>query len=233
MSEGARSLSWSGRGADVSRRGRIGVLQGRSSLCTPRGGDPCLRHQLQVLQRQAARPRLEPADRALLAAFSRVLSRSGWRSSFLVAPATLLRWHRLLVSRRWTNPRRGQVGRPPIARELRQLILRLAHENPAWGYRRIQGELARLGITVAASTVWAILKREGIEPAPRRTGLSWSEFLRLQAGGMIACDFLTVDTVWLRRLYVLFSIELETRRVRCSVSQRTPIAGGSRSKRAT
>jgi putative transposase len=119
-----------------------------------------------------------------------------------------------LVRRRWTYARRRKPGRPPIAGELHRLILRLACENPAWGYRRIQGELARLGIAVAPSTVWAILKRDGIEPAPRRVTLGWSEFLHLQADGVIACDFLTVETVWLRRLYVLFFIEHQTRRIR-------------------
>jgi hypothetical protein len=102
---------------------------------------------------------------------------------------------------------------PPSAGELRQLILRLAAENPTWGYRRIQGELYGLGLLVAPSTVWAILRRNGVEPAPRRASLSWSEFLRRQAAGIIACDFFTVETVWLRCPYVLFFIELDTRRV--------------------
>jgi putative transposase len=192
-----------------------------------------LRHQLQVLRRQVTRPRLEPADRALLAAFSRLLLNAGVRSVFLFTPTTLLRWHRELVRRRWTYPHRRQPGRPPIAGELRRLILRLAGENPAWGYRRLQGELARLGIAVAPSTVWAILKREGIEPAPRRARLSWSEFLRLQAAGIVACDFLTVETVWLRRLYVLFCVELETRRIRLLGVTANPESGWSHSRRAT
>ncbi len=171
-----------------------------------------LRHQLHVLRREVARPRLEPADRALLAAFSRTLPRQVWRS-FLFQPATLLRWHQQLVRRRWTDRRGTRTGRPAIARELHQLILRLAAENPAWGYRRIQGELAGLGLAVAPSTVWAILRKNGIEPAPRRASLSWSEFLRRQAAGIIACDFFTVETIGLRRLYVLFFIELGSRRV--------------------
>jgi putative transposase len=171
-----------------------------------------LRHQLHVLRREIARPRLDPADRALLAAFSRALPRAVWRS-FLFQPATLLRWHQQLVRRRWRYRRRSSPGRRPIAAEVRQLILRLAAENPTWGYRRIQGELAGLGILVAPSTVWAVLRRNGVEPAPRRASLSWSEFLRRQAAGVIACDFFTVETVWLRRLYVLFFIELESRRV--------------------
>jgi putative transposase len=171
-----------------------------------------LRHQLHVLRREVARPRLEPADRALLAALSRILPREVWRS-FLFQPATLLRWHQQLVRRRWTYRRSSTTGRPAVAGELRQLILRLAAENPTWGYRRIQGELAGLGLAVAPSTVWAILRKNGIEPAPRRASLSWSEFLRRQAAGVIACDFFTVETVWLRRLYVLFFIELDSRHV--------------------
>ena len=170
-----------------------------------------LRHQLHVLQRQVARPRLRPDDRLLLAALSRSLPRSAW-STLFVSPATLLRWHRELVARRWTYSR-STVGRPRTDRGISELVLRLARENPTWGYRRIQGELVGLGIRVAPSTVWAILRRHGIEPAPRRAELSWSQFLRAQASAIIACDFLTVDTVWLRRLYVLFFIELATRRV--------------------
>ena len=170
-----------------------------------------LRQQLEVLQRQVARPRLRPADRVLLAPVSRVLPRSAW-SSFLVSPATLLRWHRQLVARRWTD-RRRRVGRPRTDSGVSELVLRLARENPRWGYRRIHGELVGLGIPLAPSTVWAILRRYGIEPAPRRAELSWSEFLRAQATALIACDFLTVDTLWLRRLHVLFFIELATRRV--------------------
>jgi putative transposase len=131
----------------------------------------------------------------------------------LFRPRTLLGWQQQLVRRRWTYRRRSSPGRPPIAGELRQLILRLAAENPTWGYRRIQGEMAGLGLVVAPSTVWAVLRRNGIQPAPRRASLSWSEFLRRQAASVIACDFFTVETVWLRRLYVLFFIELDRRRV--------------------
>jgi putative transposase len=170
-----------------------------------------LRHQLHVLQRQVTRPRLRPVDRLMLAALSRSLPRPAW-SSFFVSPATLLRWHRTFVARRWTYLGRP-VGRPRTSRGVTQLVLRLARENPSWGYRRIHGELVGLGIVVAPSTVWAILRRHGFEPAPRRAELRWSEFLRAQASAIIACDFLTVDTVFLRRLYVLFFIELASRRV--------------------
>src|SRR6266516_6906604 len=124
-----------------------------------------LRHQLRVLQRQVPRPRLTQADRALLAVFSRVLARRAWRRSLFVTPATLMRWHRELVARRWTYPHR-RPGRPPTPTEVRALVVRLARENPGWGYRRIQGELLGLGIKPAASTVWTILKEAGIEPAP-------------------------------------------------------------------
>jgi transposase len=126
-----------------------------------------LRHQLRVLERQAARPQLTHADRALLAAFGRVLPRRIWRSSLFVTPATLLRWHRELVARRWTYPHR-RPGRPSTSSEVRQLVVRLAVENPSWGYRRIQGELVGLGIKLAPSTVWTILREAGIEPAPKR-----------------------------------------------------------------
>jgi putative transposase len=169
-----------------------------------------LRHQLQVLRRQVARPELALRDRAILAAASRVLPKIRW-GSFFVRPETILGWHRRLVARRWTYPRR--TGRPAIRAEIRRLVVRLAGENETWGYRRIQGELKGLGIVVAPSTVWEILRREGIDPAPRRAGLSWKEFLRAQASSVVACDFLTVDTVFLRRLFILFFIELETRRV--------------------
>jgi len=169
-----------------------------------------LRHQLRVLERQVGRAQLQPADRALLAAFSGALPRRAW-SSFLVTPATLLRWHRELVARRWTYPHR-RPGRPATPDVVRELVLRLARENPGWGYRRIQGELVGLGVSLAASTVWEILRREGIEPAPRLES-SWREFLRRQAASIVECDFLTVDTVFLKRFYILFFIELASRRV--------------------
>ena len=171
-----------------------------------------LRHQLRVLERQVARPTLTPADRVLLAAFSRVLPRRAWKTSLLWTPATLMRWHRELVARRWTYPHR-RPGRPPTRAEVRALVVRLGRENPSWGYRRIQGELVGLGIKLAASTVWTILKEAGIEPAPKRLEQKWSEFLRAQAASILECDFLTVDTLFLKRFYVLFFIELATRRV--------------------
>jgi putative transposase len=169
-----------------------------------------LRHQLHVLGRPVKRPGLKPHDRVLLAAASRVLPRRRWASLF-VRPETIMRWHRALVARRWTYPRR--TGRPPKPTEIRRLVVRIAEENPTWGYRRIQGELKHLGIAIAPSTVWSILQAEGIDPAPRRAGLSWNEFLRSQAKGIIACDFVAVDTAFLRRFYALVFIEIATRRV--------------------
>ena len=170
-----------------------------------------LRHQLAVLRRQIPRPRLEPADRALLAAVSRVLPRARW-SCFFVQPETLLRWHRRLVAGAWAYPHR-QTGRPPLDHHIQQLIVRLAAENPRWGYQRIKGELLRLGVPVSATAIRTTLRRHRLDPAPRRATKSWPAFLRQQAAGIVACDFFTVDTVWLRRLYVLLFIELDTRRV--------------------
>jgi putative transposase len=170
-----------------------------------------LRHQLTVLRRHTPCPRLEPADRALLAALSRALPRARW-SCFLVKPETLLRWHRRLVAGAWTYPHR-QTGRPPLNPEVQQLIVRLAKENPTWGYHRIKGKLQRLGVEVSATAIRTTLRRHGLDPAPRRAAGTWRAFLRQQAAGIVACDFFTVDTVFLRRLSVLFFIEHDTRRV--------------------
>ncbi len=168
-----------------------------------------LRHQLGVLQRQVERPRLTEVDRSLLAAIAQALSRPR-RAGWLVTPDTLLRWHRRRIARHWTHPRRSP-GRPATAIELQRLVTRMAADNPTWGYRRIHGELIGLGHRLAASTVWQILKNHGVRPAPDRTAVTWTQFLRSQAA--VACDFATVDTVLLRRYYLLFFIDITTREV--------------------
>ena len=166
-----------------------------------------LRHELEVLRRQVARPKLGMADRALLAAAGVHLPRPS-RAVLLVTPRTLLRWHQALVRRKWRQPR-GRVGRPPLAPEVRELVLR----NPRWGHRRICGELRKLGFMVSATSIRRFLARAGFEPAPRGGGPSWREFLRSQATSIIACDFLTVETILLRRFYVFFFIAHASRRV--------------------
>ena len=146
-----------------------------------------LRHELAVLRRQHPRPSLQPADRALLAALSRLLPRARW-SIFLVRPETLLRWHRRMVRRRWTYPTTPK-GRPAISDEVQQLVVRLARENPRWGYQRIHGELLRLGVRVSASSIRRVLRAHGLDPAPRRAPTSWRAVLRAQASAMVASDF--------------------------------------------
>jgi hypothetical protein len=170
-----------------------------------------LRHELAVLRRQVPRPRLDERDRVFLAAASRVLGRAS-RSLFFVRPDTLLGWHRQLVRRRWTYAGR-RPGRPALCEETHALVLRLARENPRWGYQRIVGELAGIGVGVSATTVAKILRQAGVPPAGARAQLDWREFLRTHAASIIACDFFTVDTLWLGRLYVLFFLELSSRRV--------------------
>ena len=163
-----------------------------------------LRHQLRVL-----------------AAASRAIPRDRW-VAFLVTPATLLRWHRELVRRKWTYRRTGKPGRPPIGAAIRALIRRLARENPRWGCVRIEGELRKLGIRVAATTIRTLLRTARAGPAPRRTGPTWTEFLRAQAHGIIACDFCTVETAWLRTLSILVFIELGSRRIHLSPATAHP-----------
>jgi transposase InsO family protein len=165
-----------------------------------------LRHELAVLRRQISRPRLHDPDRVFLAATGQLLVR-GTRS-FFVRPDTLLDWHRQLVRKRWTYARR-RPGRPAVSEEIRELVLRLARENPRWSYKRIVGELAGAGVGVSATTVAKILRQSGVSPAGGRAQLSWRAFLRAHADSIIACDFFTVETLWLGRLYVIFFLELE------------------------
>jgi putative transposase len=176
-----------------------------------------LRHQLAVLQqRQPRRPKLKWADRALLATLLGVIPKARCRGlRLLVAQDTILRWHRDITRRRWAaRSKRGETGRSATRRNIKAPVLRLARENPEWGYRRIHGELAGLGVTVAASTVWEILKKAGIDPAPRRSASTWSQFLRSQAEMIVACDFFTADLVDGTQAYVLAVIEHATRRIR-------------------
>ena len=192
----------------------------KETLGSERPRSLSFRHQLAVMKRKAGRPKLRRLDRVLLAALSRLVPRQRW-SCFIVSPQTILRWHRELVARKWTF-KRARTGRPPLDSELVALIISMARENPRWGCIRIKGELQGLGHRVGVTTIRTILRRAGIDPAPRRDGPSWSEFLRSQARGIVACDFFTVETAFLRTLYVLSFIHIRTRRIRVVGVTRNP-----------
>jgi putative transposase len=174
-----------------------------------------LRYELSVLRRTVKKPRLKPADRMILAALARRLPRRAW-GGLLVRPETVLGWHRALVRGKWAAfGRRRGPGRPRLDDECRQLILRLAKENPRWGYMRIRGELLKLGYVVSATSIRNLIQKHGLPTSPRRSRLSWREFLRAQASAIVVTDYFTVDTWNLKRLYVLFFMELATRRILC------------------
>ena len=190
-----------------------------------------LRHELAVLRRQIARPRLEENDRVFLAAASRLLSRTS-RQSFFVRPDTLLGWHRQLMRKRWTYAGR-RPGRPAVAEEIGELVLRFARENPRWGYQRIVGELGGIGVRVSATTVAKILRRAAVPPAGARARLSWRQFLRAHAQSMLACDFFTVETLWLAASTCCSSLSLAAGGYTSPAAPRIRMGCGQRSRPAS
>ena len=192
-----------------------------------------LRQENAVLRRQAGRVRYQPGDRLWLAALSRLIPRRRWGEVFAVTPGTLLAWHHRLVTRKWDYTSHRRPGRPRTAAAIRKLVIRIATDNPSWGHRRVQGELVRLGHPIAASTVWQILHDAGLDPAPRGTGSTWKQFLKTQARGILAADFVHVDTVLLRRIYGLIVIEHGSRRVHLAGITANPDGEGRHKRRAT
>jgi len=179
-----------------------------------------LRHRLAIVTRGAPRPKLHRRDRLFFASMSSELPRRRW-GAFGLSPKTIIRWHRELVAAMWTFKHK-RIGRPPIDPELAALIIKMAKNSSDWGCYRVKGELQGLGYRVGVTTIRRILRRAGVPPAPRRDGPTWAEFLRAQADAILACDFFTVETVFLRSLYVLAYIEIGSRRLRFSVSTEHP-----------
>jgi putative transposase len=190
-----------------------------------------LRHENEVLRRQLPARATHPPTGCGSRRSPRLLPRRRWSDIFPVTPATILAWHRKLVSRHWNYSTR-RPGRPRTATAIRQLVLRMATDNPTWGHRRVRGELIRLGHRIAASTVWQILHDAGIDPAPRRSGPTWRQFLTTQAGAVLAVDFLDVDTIILKRLYVLIMVEHGSRRTHLLGVTAHPTAGMDRPSRS-
>ncbi len=197
---------------------RIGGSEAKTEL-----ENVVLRHQLMVLKRRLPRTRVALRDRVFMTAAARFLPRAAL-AGFIVSPQTFLRWHRQLVSRKWARYSRRPrgPGRPQLPQETQELILRIAKENERWGYRRVHGELVKLGVKVSATAVRMLLRRNGLGPAPRREMQTWTHFLSMQAKTVLACDFFTVDTLFLKRIYVLFFIEIANRRVHFAGSTANP-----------
>jgi len=202
----------------LSSDSRIRALEERIRELEERNGELevkvlVLEKEVQILKHKHPRPKLGIWDKILLTTLIRELPRADWKV-FFFSPATLIRWHKEAVARKWTFRHRRGPGRPPIDPEVAALICRMARENASWGYPRIKGECLKLGIRVSPTSIKKVLRQAGIPPAPRRQGPSWSEFIRSQAEWIYSCDFFTVETAFLRTLYVFFFVHVGTRRLR-------------------